>query len=375
MTEDFLKDIPAEDTDRSGAATLNAPVASPSRSRSFRLMHSGFTLRDVLRLFFKHKWTLLIPFVLVSSAGIVYTLRATPWYVATARIQITPSPLQDILPGGGAAYGRNVLADQVQLLLGDSMLQKVVEDLYLDDRMPALFESDLQKGDRISVVIDILKNRILDVQIVPDSNFVTIEARWPEKDLAAVIPNTLANLYVEQTRKRLSDTASRFYNEYTKQADVTQDQIDQFENRIEEFLRKHQISSMEGKLESLSMELSDNKQRAIQEENNLISLQEEMKGLEDEIDSATGEVVSSTDLTENPEYVSIQSSIETLKAKRLGFLGIFKPESKVMRQIDSQIRQLEEEQKKLPARLAGETSSGINPRIEQIQATWHAFVR
>ena len=116
-TEDFLKDTPTGDLGVTEAPANGARPGGASRGRPPLRMPIGFTLRDAVRLLFKHKWTVLIPFVLVSGAGITYSLRAEEWYSATARIQIIPNPLQDILPGGSASlYYRDVLADQVRRL-------------------------------------------------------------------------------------------------------------------------------------------------------------------------------------------------------------------------------------------------------------------
>ena len=200
--EDFLKEIPEEDPALLGESTVEVRERKASRPRTKPHSPSGMTLRDVARMAFKHKWTVMLSFIIVSGLGIAFSLQLSPSYEATARLQIHPKPLQDMLPGGTSGpFNRNILADQVQLLQSDSMLQQLVEHLYLDEQMLPLFEADMAKGDRVSNIINILKRNILDIRVVPDTNFVTVTARWPEKDLAATIPNTLAELYVETVRK------------------------------------------------------------------------------------------------------------------------------------------------------------------------------
>ena len=130
---DFLKDLPPEDTDAERSQPL--PTSRRAGPSTFEAMEysSSFTSREAIRLVFKHKWTLFIPFILVFSAGIVYSKTAVPWYVAVARVQIEPSQVEGALPGlKGVDRRRNLINNQIELMLSDRILSQVVERLSLE---------------------------------------------------------------------------------------------------------------------------------------------------------------------------------------------------------------------------------------------------
>jgi uncharacterized protein involved in exopolysaccharide biosynthesis len=366
--EDFLKEIPEEDPALWGESTVQARDSGVSRPRKKVHSPSGMTVRDVARMAFKHKWTVILSFVLVGGLGIAFSLQISPWYEATARLQVHPNPLQDMLPGGSTGtFNRNILADQVQLLQSDNMLQQVVEHLYLDEQMLPMFEADMGKGDRVSHIINILKRSILDIRVVPDSNFITITAQWPEKDLAATIPNTLADLYVETVRKGLTDSAQTISNRYSKSADETKRQLDNLEGEIEEFLKKNKVSSVETRIDILRTEAANARERVLQEEANLLDLGEGIKALEEELARGPEEVASATSAVTNPEYVRIKELIDALNVQRTTELARWKADSPPIKRLDRQIEEYEKELAAIQEVFVEGTEDGSNPYLMEVE--------
>lgn len=374
--DDFLKEIPEEDP-----ALVEEPVAEPrdaagGRPKTRTHGPSGMTFRDVARLAFKHKWAVFFPFVTISAIGIAFSLQLKPWYEATARLQIHANPYQDMLPGGtGGVYNRNVLSDQVQLLQSDSMLQQVVEHLYLDEQMHPMFEADMVKGDRISHIINILKGSILEIRAVPDTNFVTITAKWPEKDLAATIPNSLADLYVDTVRQRLTDSAQTISNLFSRSADETKRLLDNLEGDIEDFLKEHQVSSVETKIDVLTAESANARERVNQEEANLLDIEEGIRTLEEELARGPGEISSATSAIANPEYLRIKELIDTLKVQRTTELARWREDSPTIKKLDRQIEEYEKELGAIQELFVEGGEDGVNPIVLEIENNLANFRR
>ena len=149
-TEDFLKTFPPEDAFPEEGYPPREPSLPTTRLGRFAATH-GLTLRDVFRLFFKHKWAILIPLVISTALGVAYTMVATPWFEATATVQIQPNELAALAPTVNLERQKNLLNDQVQVLRSDTMLERVVEVLRLDTRMASLLGEETASADRVTV--------------------------------------------------------------------------------------------------------------------------------------------------------------------------------------------------------------------------------
>ena len=71
--------------------------AIPITSGYYPVQQPGVSIWEYLRTLYKHRWLILASLVIVTTLATIATVRMTPIYEATGRIEIN-RPAQDILP-------------------------------------------------------------------------------------------------------------------------------------------------------------------------------------------------------------------------------------------------------------------------------------
>ncbi len=350
-----------------GFPTRELPQGPVPVTRMGRLgVSHGISLRDIFRLFFKHKWAILIPFVLFIGLAVAYTMMATPWYQSTATVQIQPNELAALAPTVNMERQKNLLNDQVQVLRSDTMLERVVQVLRLDTRMASILGEDIPSTDRVTGAIRILKENILSIQPVQDANFITITASLASADLSATIPNTLAEEYVRAVQERIATSATELSGRYDEEAKKAQDEMQKIDVKISNFLADHGIPDMAQRFESLGtqtdrldIDLRDSKR----DEGRLTS---QIRALEEQLNKEPATISSTTQIASNPQYTQVKNYLDQLQLQRTSLAGTWKEGSKRLQALDLQIQEAKKTLEELDPETVAAKVSVNNPRHDQI---------
>jgi capsular exopolysaccharide synthesis family protein len=103
----------------------------------------SLALADLLRIVFKHKWTLLLVVLLAGSVAVVRTLLTTPTYRSTATLQIERAAPRvvsfnnDLDQPQSWSDDANSMRTHAELLRSRSLAERVVDELRLDQSRPA----------------------------------------------------------------------------------------------------------------------------------------------------------------------------------------------------------------------------------------------
>jgi capsular exopolysaccharide synthesis family protein len=173
-------------------------------------------LLELLRVVIKHRWSIL---GLAFSFGLIATLVAfnmTPIYRSTATIMVRTERPKILSIDDVVNAQQGSLADyyqtQAEILKSREIAEKVVKKLDLVDnpvmdprrKKPAFWKKWLAfaKGEEMTqqkaakIVVDELRSG-LNVNLVRNSQIVNISFDSPDKQLAAEIPNALAEAYID----------------------------------------------------------------------------------------------------------------------------------------------------------------------------------
>ena len=182
--------------------------------------------RDVAAVFFRHKRLLLVSFLLVLAAGVLYAVLAPSYkaemkvLVRRGRIDPAVTPTQTASPAfEHDEVTEEELNSEVELLGDEDILRKVVLETGLADRVSWI--SRLRGEDRearIQKAVQRLAGK-LEVQPVRKSRLITVAYRSSDPQLAAAVLRSLADAYLEKhieiRRPRGQQT---FFEQQTEQA-------------------------------------------------------------------------------------------------------------------------------------------------------------
>lgn len=371
--QDFLTDAPSGDLPVEPHREETAPSHRNRERRGLKVSAPrGFTMREAIRLLFKHKWVLLLPLFIVPPIGYFYAQTLTPLYIASARIQVQATELRELLPTTGVAMssGRSVLNDQVLLLMSDSMLESLVNRMRLADMVAISSEQTLDETERISAIILRLKNNVLRVTAIPKTQSISISAQWPENaDMPALIANNLANLYVENVRAQIEAAAQSFSTTYLRQSENTQQDLDAVNLQIDQFLRDNSVASVEGRMQSLGEDLSRVRNAIWGHRNELVTLDVEIEAIESQLLKGSEIIAGATTLAVNPEYVQAQTYLDGLMLRKVNELGRWLPDSPRIKNLDKQIEEAQAQLASVPTQIVVEGEMRSSPAFDQLQAS------
>jgi polysaccharide biosynthesis transport protein len=148
-------------------------------------------LRDYYRTLRKHRWLVCGLFLATVFTVAIWSFIQTPIYQATSTVLIEPEPpkvlnIQEVTPIGGPS--QDYYRTQYELMTSRPIVDKVIENLNLKKRIPAL-ESAADPARALQGSISVEPRR--------NTRLVAVKFESPDPALAAEVSNALARQYVK----------------------------------------------------------------------------------------------------------------------------------------------------------------------------------
>ena len=346
---------------------------------------ADFDLRRYLHMALRRKWTILGVVALAAVLALVQTFRTTPIYRSSLLLQIEPQgdqflQYQDNVSLGESAWSYNYYQTQYELLRSNSLARRVIDQLGLEasaavDAPPA--ENDAASDNRSGSFFAALKASItklfagtvgsstadsknapstdekpnlegvllsrLTVAPLPDSRLVRIYYDSPNPREAAAVANALADNFVNMTLERrynASGYAKKFLEERIQQVRAN---LEDSERRLVDYAREREILDFDDRLGNLRETLNALNSALIQAQTERIEA-ESIYGQSQRTSS------SSLRVLDNPTIQDLKARKGELELLYQDNLKVYKPGYSKMRQLQSQIAELDEQiQKEIAA--------------------------
>jgi polysaccharide biosynthesis transport protein len=163
----------------------------PSERRVAGQQEAATSLLVYLGVLWRRRW-LVVPVVALTVASAwAFIQLQTPIYVGTATVLIEPeSPkivnIQEVTPGTGPT--QDYYATQTKLIQSRDIIERVIEQLKLKERIPEIGETRDAYGAFLTLLV---------VAPVKNTRLVTVSFENPDRKLAAEVANAVANGYVK----------------------------------------------------------------------------------------------------------------------------------------------------------------------------------
>ncbi|MFW5888085.1 MAG: GumC family protein, partial [Bacteriovoracia bacterium] len=160
------------------------------------------SLEDILYLFKKRFLLFFMVVIAVVAITFGYLMVAVPIYQATVTIKVEPTEegvaLDDLFFGSGLS-SRGDISTEIELIKSRTNLEKVVDNLYLDEILVHSNDDKLQltEVEKKKRAVRVLKEMV-SVSVVKDTKIVSISVESKYKDLTDDIANELASVYNQQ---------------------------------------------------------------------------------------------------------------------------------------------------------------------------------
>ena len=197
--EKRMLSLPAPVPTASSEAMLERPAVYHANAETVDADAAAVPLSHYLWLINRDKWKILAFVVIVVASTIIVSSRLTPYYQATATIDIDRMQPNGVI-GQEATVRPTVndselfLSTQVKLIQSDSVLRPVAQQL----KIP-LSELTGQKINSARAQEAPVTLPRLSVTRPPNSYLILISYRSPDPELAAQIANAVAKSYIDHT--------------------------------------------------------------------------------------------------------------------------------------------------------------------------------
>ncbi len=268
-------------------------------------------VRDYLTIFFRHKWKILISFVLVAGVTCVIALQTERQFVARAVVMVKfgrefvqVSEVGDVKPPN--VNTESIINTEMQLLTGRDLMEKVVDAIGVEVLYPEMGKSPMPPAARREIAIFNFRQNLL-VNPVKGSNLIEVYFRNDNPRVAAQAVNDLIEMLKERHLQVFSDPKSSFLD---AQLQEYQEKLKKSESDMGSFKQRNQVFSLDEQRSNLLKERDEVEMSLKDEQIQVKELQEKIDFLKDRKNVFTDAVVT-----------QLRSTLNDLEQKELELAG------------------------------------------------------
>ena len=317
----------------------------------------GLSPRDYLLILRRRRAIILQTFFLVSLVGLVVTLRTKPVYQASAQL---------LVDGQSATMNTVDTGNPLSSLLAPSPVQTVstqVMVLQTHKLLDQLAKNNIHPAD-------------IKVSEVPDTNIIQVDAEAADPKTAAMAPNALLEIYVQQNdsaNQRELTTASQFVQ--TQETKAHQ-QLVASENALRDFKTSNHITDLTKNRENEVAHVEALKADAQQAQIDLAAARSGLAANRQLLAQEPATLMVKLKAT-NATVAALQDQIRALEVERdaqVNVPGAYAPGSDFVQGLNAKIAVLKRRLSEQPTLITSETSNinairdGLHSKIVDLEA-------
>ena len=338
-------------------------------------LEQAFNLRDLLRIFLKRKWTILIIFAVFALFSVVRTYLAPPVYRASTTIQIEKFQprvfdYKEVQPLEAPDDNQDFYATNYELLKSRTLAERAVEDIGLRKNPPpesvalqpagnpnvalhetgSIFEdlfnrirkgppaADIDPATRDDHALVAAFQGSLTVEPIRRSRLVRLHFESTDPFFAAKAVNTLAQSFINinlERRFEASAYAKTFLEEKLAQ---TKARLEDSERDLVQYSRDLEVMSPDEKQNVFSQNLQEFNTAVAKAEQERIRAEVILKQAQENPDSLPV-------IQENRPLQALKQNKAKLEAEYQESLAVYKPAFPKMQQLQGQIAEVDKQVK------------------------------
>jgi uncharacterized protein involved in exopolysaccharide biosynthesis len=328
---------------------------SSSRDKQGRQWLDQTTLlRDLGRVLLVRWWMLAAITLLTFALTALGTMMLRPVYSASATILLKKerfdapvSPEQTIVTGQPDRHlTEEEINSEVEILRSRTLLEAVVRKLDLDrefqpreDGAVRSVLSSLLPDDALSPVVRAQMKLQDDLSIDPvkKSNVIRVSCRAGDRDLAAIIVNTLCVLYQEQhIRLRQNDGTKNFFEQ---QAQSLRDRLAEQEAVMQRLSPLPGAQLLNQQIELQLRQLNEYEVAWQSTRTALVESEARLKSLSEQLSREPGQLDSEQRTSWRLAPDTIKATLFALELRRTELLGRYRPDHRLVREVEKELAQ------------------------------------
>ena len=331
--------------------------------------------RDIASVVFRHKLLICVTFLTVAAGTAAVTFMMPNQYESRMKILVkntrTDVPITPERTSGlnGAApeaeVSENQINSEIELLTSKDLLNQVVTECGLTAKQPSLLqrlglkEIPQTSEARIEEATDRLTKALV-IEPVKKASIIEVTYTSESPKTAALVLRKLQDLYLEKHVKlhRPPGTFEFFKN----QADQYEGQLQSAEKEFSNFQQSMNVVSLSQQKEQTVLKLTDTRSKFLETESALREASERIDRIQQQLKTVQPRVVTQSRALPNQYSAErLNTMIVELQNKRTQLLTKFRPEDRLVKEVDQQIAQTRAALQKAVKETSIEQATDLNP--------------
>jgi uncharacterized protein involved in exopolysaccharide biosynthesis len=349
---------------------------SPNKSELTQM-----SVRDGVSVLFRHKLLIFTTFLMVAGGTAVATLLMPNEYESRMKILVknTRSDVP-ITPerttGTAGTYFENEVSEnqinsEIELLTSEDLLKQVATECGLYGASSSISAKlGLKEAPRTQAaqVEEASKQLVKDLVINPVKKANIIEVRYSSgsPEMAAAVLRKVQDLYLEKHLKLHRPAGT--YEFFKSQADQHEAHLQDSEKQLSSFQQSMNVVSLTQQKEQTVQKLTEAKSKLLETKAFLREVNERIAKVQQQLQTVNPRIVTQSRALPNQFSTEhLNTMIVELQNKRTQLLTKFRPEDRLVREVDQQIRTTRAAMEKASSETATEQSTDLNPLRQTLE--------
>ena len=337
--------------------------------------NNSISVRDGAGALFRHRGLVVFTFLAVVLGAIAVTLLLPNRYdarmkilVKNQRVDIAITP--EATSGAPASAVENEVSEnqinsEIELLTSNDLLTQVVKDTGLAKNNGGFFGRSLSDAARVEKAVTGLA-KDLTITPVRKANIISVTYSSGSPEMAAAVVKKLGELYLEKHLKLNHPAgASDFFK---NQAEEHEAKLKDAEQRLTNFQQSNELVVLGQQKELTLQRTADAKAKMLEAETSLSEATNKIVRVQEQLAVMPRRVV--THARQIPNQYSaerLNTMLVEMQNRRTQLLTKFRPEDRLVREVDEQIRITREALAKAEQKTAVEESTDLNPLRQNLE--------
>jgi len=332
------------------------------------------SLRDAAAALFRRKWMVFFIFLTVLAGTILVTLVLPDKFESRMKIlvrkqrvdmAITPGATETNVSEGEVT--ENQINSEIELLTSKDLLTQIVKESGLADQKSSWFSRAPQPE---TVRVENAVNQLAkDLVVTParKANIISVTYASNSPELSAKVLKRLGDLYLEKHLKlHHPEGATDFFQ---NKAGEYETQLKETENRFTQFQQSNNLVVLAQQKELTLQKTAEAKASLMASEAAVNEATQRIKRVEQQLTSLPTRVVTqSKSLPNQFSAERLNTMMVELQTRRTQLLTKFRPDDRLVQEVDEQIRITREALDKAEHKTAVEEATDLNPLRQTLEA-------
>jgi uncharacterized protein involved in exopolysaccharide biosynthesis len=333
------------------------------------------SLRDGASAVFRRRGLILFTFLVVVAGTILVTLLLPNRYDSRMKIlvknqrvdvAITPEATTGLnAPVIDNDVSENQINSEIELLTSRDLLTQVVIETGMAKSESSLFGSPPPESQRVEKAVNRL-SKDLNIAPVRKANIITVSYTSGSPQMAAAVLKKLGDLYLDKHLKLNHPTgASDFFKDKAQEYET---QLKNSEQNLSDFQQQNNLIALSQQKDLTLQKTAEARTKMLDAEAALSEATDKITRVEQQLATIPKRIITqSKQLPNQYSAEHLNTMIVELQNKRTQLLTKYRPDDRLVREVDSQIRTTQDAMAKAQSQSLVEEATDLNPLRQTLE--------